>query len=177
MKFNKTKTHGYTLIELMMVVVIISLIASITAPRFDILLTKAYQSKSKGNLGNLRSALNLYYADLESHWPLMEYPEGDSFYSNDHISLSTILAPKYISVIPTPKFNDHTNQYNGRPINYDDAADTLMSLTPPKDVYIIWGPADYTFLLNSPFGYDNKTGLLYYSNGNYDTVGNYFYTW
>ena len=94
------------------------------------------------------------------------------------LSLSTILAPTYIAAIPVPKLLDRVGSYNNLPgVPYDESTASLMALTPPKDVIIVLGPADYTDSLMSPYAYDNTTGLVYYPNGNYDVGGNYFYNW
>jgi len=168
---------GYTLIELAIVIVLITTLASIILPKFDMVLQRAYQSKAKGNLGQLRSAINLYYSDHEGNYPLAGYPEGDSFYTADGLSLTTVLVPNYIDHVPVPKLVDRQTEFNGISMPYDDSVDALMKKDPPEDAFIVWGPADYTPLLNSPYAYDNKTGQIYYPNGNYDTTGNYFYNW
>jgi prepilin-type N-terminal cleavage/methylation domain-containing protein len=181
MKMKKTTIHhnncGYTLIELCIVIVLITVLGSIMVPKFDQVMQKAYQSKARGNLGQLRSAMGLYYSDHEGTWPLSEYPEGDTFYTNDGLSLTSVLVPKYIDTIPTPKLLDRQGEFNGISGSFDNEANAMMQKDPPQDVFIVWGPADYTPLLNSPYAYDNRQGQIYYPNGNYDTGGNYFYMW
>jgi len=175
-KIKKTQ-NGYTLIELTLVVVILGLLASIVSPKLDQILQRAYQSKAKGNLGNLRGALAMYYSDHEGQWPLTGYPQGDTHYTSDNLSLSGILVPQYTTLVPTPKLLDRVGNYNGLSVSFDDAAVGHMTMNPPKDVFIVWGPADYTPLLDSPYAYDNNTGLIYYPNGNYDLSNEYFYNW
>jgi prepilin-type N-terminal cleavage/methylation domain-containing protein len=175
-RFKKTAS-GFTLIELMMVVTIVGLLASIATPKFALVFTKAHQAKSKGNLGSVRSAISMYQSANEGVLPLHGYAEGDSYYTDLGVSLSSILAPTYIPVIPTPKFYDGVWGFNGTGLQFDSAAENLMQMNPPKDIYIIWGDPDFTPLLVSPYAYDSRTGLLYYPNGNVDTTNHYFYTW
>lgn len=177
MRKQSKQPFGYTLIELMMVITIITLLASIFMPRFGYLTQKAYQSKAKGNLGSIRSALALYYSEQEGVWPFKGYPPGLTHYTSDGLSFSRILVPKYMSSIPVPKLNDNMSTFNGLSGTYDQSAINHMALTPPNDVYIILGPQDYTPLLDSPYAYDNLTGVVYYPNGNYDSYGHYFYEW
>ncbi len=60
---------GFTLIELMIVVAIIGILAAIAIPRFASLIRKANEGSSKGSLGSIRSALSIYYGDMEGQYP------------------------------------------------------------------------------------------------------------
>lgn len=60
---------GFTLVELMIVVAIIGTLSAVAAPKFGSLLSKAHEGASKGSLGMIRSALLIYYADMEGQYP------------------------------------------------------------------------------------------------------------
>lgn len=161
----------------MIVVAILSILASVIFPRFDLVLQRAHQSKTRSGLGSLRTAISLYYTNMEGVYPLSRYSEGNTHYSADGLSLTTVLQAQ-IEHIFIPKLDDHIVGFNGfASLQYDQEASNLMKLSPPNDVYIYWGQQDYTPLLNSPFAYDNKTGTVYIANGNYDLSGKSFYTW
>lgn len=81
------RRNGFTLIELMIVVAIIGILSAVALPRFADLLRKSRDGATRGNLGTLRSAINVYYADMEGVYP------------TDMASL----VPKYMKEIPSAK--------------------------------------------------------------------------
>ena len=66
---RKILRRGFTLIELMIVVAIIGILAAIAIPKFAELIRKSSEGASKGNLGALRSAMSIYYGDMEGAYP------------------------------------------------------------------------------------------------------------
>src|SRR5271155_2367676 len=64
-----SRASGFTLIELMIVVAIIGILAAIAIPKFADLVRKSGEGASKGNLSALRSALSIYYGDMEGQYP------------------------------------------------------------------------------------------------------------
>jgi type IV pilus assembly protein PilA len=75
---KKTLKNGFTLVELMIVVAIITILSSITAPKFGKQIQKAKDAKALSLVGNWRSASTLYYTDntgeyAENFGELAEY--------------------------------------------------------------------------------------------------------
>lgn len=96
--------RAFTLIELMIVVSIIGILASIAVPKFSDLVRKSREGATKGNLGGLRSALSIYYGDMEGVFP------SGTWQSNSAVLSS--LVPKYIQAIPlayAPDFHTATS--------------------------------------------------------------------
>ncbi|MEK7859044.1 MAG: prepilin-type N-terminal cleavage/methylation domain-containing protein [Elusimicrobiota bacterium] len=92
------RKRGFTLIELMIVVAIIGILAAIAIPKFADLIRKSSEGACKGNLGSLRSALSIYYADMEGQYP------GDP--------RSMTVNGKYLTAIPkvkTPNYHAETS--------------------------------------------------------------------
>ena len=109
----RKSSAGFTLIELMIVVAIIGILAAIAIPKFAELIRKSAEGASKGNLGALRSALSIYYGDMEGQYPTA-------------ISGLTI-AGKYIAAIPrakTPNYHSDTSTEVDGSVAVDDAVNT-----------------------------------------------------
>ena len=64
------KSKGFTLIELMIVVAIIGILSAIAIPKFADLIRKSNEGATKGNLGAIRSAISIYYGELEGWFPV-----------------------------------------------------------------------------------------------------------
>jgi len=66
---RKKSTAGFTLVELMVVTAIIGILATIALPHFTMLVAKSHEATTKGNIGVLRTAINLYYIDTQGLMP------------------------------------------------------------------------------------------------------------
>ena len=64
---NRKKSAGFTLIELMIVVVIIGILAALAIPRFMRVASKAKQSEAKGLLKQVYSMQHAYFAQNDSY--------------------------------------------------------------------------------------------------------------
>lgn len=62
------KKMGFTLIELVMIIVILGILAAVAIPKFFDLQSDANQAAEKGVLGGVRSGIHTYYAKYKN-WP------------------------------------------------------------------------------------------------------------
>jgi prepilin-type N-terminal cleavage/methylation domain-containing protein len=97
----KLFNRGFTLIELMLVVAILSMLAAIAIPKFANMVIKAKEAAVRGKLGTLRSGVSIYYADNEGRFP--------NFGSNNNI-----LANKYLDEVPSISIPTQPSHVEGR---------------------------------------------------------------
>jgi prepilin-type N-terminal cleavage/methylation domain-containing protein len=66
---RRRSKFGFTLIELMITVTIIGILAMVAIPKFADMSRRAREAQTKGSLGTIRSALTIYYSDMEGLYP------------------------------------------------------------------------------------------------------------
>ena len=64
-------SRGFTFVEMLIVVAIIGILATIALPSFQHAVTKAKEAALKENLFILRDVIDQYYADLERYPPTL----------------------------------------------------------------------------------------------------------
>ncbi|MBI4868607.1 MAG: type II secretion system protein [Candidatus Wallbacteria bacterium] len=66
---GKRYGFGFTLVEILMVVVILSVLATVIIPRFTGYVDRGVEASTKSNLQTLRSSVQTYYAMHNNTWP------------------------------------------------------------------------------------------------------------
>ena len=73
----KTNNKGFTLIELIMVIVILGILAAVVVPKFFSFTTQAHNKNKQAVIGAVRSGLNLYAASELVNNGTRHFPASD----------------------------------------------------------------------------------------------------
>jgi len=120
-----------TLIELMIVAAIIGVLAGIAIPKFAQMIRKSQEAATLGQLGGVRSALTIYYADNEGRYP--QVPLG---FNTTALQAVLTNQGKYLALWPplhVPTYHDITNTVDT--VNSDDFA-SIDPLCDGEYVYV-----------------------------------------
>jgi prepilin-type N-terminal cleavage/methylation domain-containing protein len=97
MGLNEMK-RGFTLNELMIVVVVVGILLVIVLPQLTKVLDRARESATKTNLSSFKTAIATYYGDEEV------WPNGDKLGNGDGVltepEMAAALVPDYLETIP-----------------------------------------------------------------------------
>ncbi|MBU4590295.1 MAG: prepilin-type N-terminal cleavage/methylation domain-containing protein [Candidatus Omnitrophica bacterium] len=63
------KRHGFTLVEVLIVVIIIGILAAIGIPQFAASIEKAKGGEARAGLGHIQTAEKIYFAEKELYTP------------------------------------------------------------------------------------------------------------
>jgi len=107
MKINKIYTAGFSLIELLISIAIITMIASVVLASFEVAKGKAQDAQRITELNQLKNAIELYHVD-HGHYPRQR--EGANGKIGEGSGLDTLLRP-YMTVIPTDPAGPGHPQY------------------------------------------------------------------
>lgn len=100
-RLGRKKEHGFTLIELMIVVAIIGILAALALPKFASLVEKSREAATKGSINSLMSAVSIYYGDREGVYPSILDTTGGYMFS------------RYMDTIPPVKATHSGIDANG----------------------------------------------------------------
>ncbi|MFN2421643.1 MAG: type IV pilin protein [Gemmatimonadota bacterium] len=79
---NANPSRGFTLVELLIVVVVIGILAMIAIPRFASTKGKGYDAAAKTDLRNAMTAQEAYYADYQTYASDDDLLKGGGYFRN-----------------------------------------------------------------------------------------------
>ncbi len=70
--------QGFTLIELVIIIVVLGILAAVAIPKYQDITAEAKASAAKGALGSMRSGISIYYANAAVKTGTATWPPIDS---------------------------------------------------------------------------------------------------
>lgn len=141
------KTHGFTLMELLISVSIIAILIAISIASYTTINKQSRDTKRKSDIEQLRSALEMYRANNGY------YPNTGTGSWVDASTLSTVLDTSYILAIPvdpksstTPYMYMATNVSNG--LYYAYCISAMLESENPTDSCTVY--STYNFGIKNP---------------------------
>lgn len=92
MYFNKRNKKGFTLIELVMIIVILGILAAVAVPQFFDLSSDAKAAAEKGVVGAVRSGIMTYYAKNQAYPSSLDSVTAPQACDTANACFTTILA-------------------------------------------------------------------------------------
>ena len=116
--------RGFTLIELVMIIVILGILAAVAVPKYYSLVSDANTAAEKGVVGGVRAGIHTYYAQNKS-WPTTLDSATDGAATESNAFFDTVLAQGGI----TDNWSKASTVYTGPASNaytYDNSDGSFM---------------------------------------------------
>lgn len=99
------REKGFTLVELMVVIIILAILTGIAIPSYLALRSRARESATRSEMANIGTALELYMADLE------EYPDAADWATAGTGAADLIETAGYMTNVPDDDSWDNVYDY------------------------------------------------------------------
>jgi type IV pilus assembly protein PilA len=99
---KKLNERGFTLIELVIIIVILGILAAVAIPKYKDITAKAKESAARAALGGLRSGITIWYANQAVNTGTASWPAIDSLRTSGAVMEQSIPKNPYQSDASAP---------------------------------------------------------------------------
>jgi prepilin-type N-terminal cleavage/methylation domain-containing protein len=93
---SRIRSHsGFTLIELIIIIVVLGILAAVAIPKYQDITNEAKAAACKGALGNMRSGVSIYYANQIVKTGTPTWPPIDSLRTVGTVIIQSLPANPY----------------------------------------------------------------------------------
>jgi MSHA pilin protein MshA len=96
------KQEGFTLIELVIIIVVLGILAAVAIPKYQDITSEAKASSAKGALGSLRSGISIYYANAAVKTGTATWPPIDSLRNVGTVMIQSMPANPFQTATSAP---------------------------------------------------------------------------
>ncbi len=104
MEVNRHKKQGgFTLIELIMVIVILGILSTVLVPRYFNFAEDAHKASVDAYIGSFKSSLYMYASDQILETGVRSYPDADEFENTGGLQMGIVFdeIPNFWSIVPS----------------------------------------------------------------------------
>ncbi|MFH1687138.1 MAG: prepilin-type N-terminal cleavage/methylation domain-containing protein [bacterium] len=95
-----SNNRGFTLIELVIIIVILGVLAAVAIPKYQSLSVEAKEAAARASLGGIRSGITIYYANTAVKTGTATWPPADSLRTAGVVMEQSIPENPYCTVYP-----------------------------------------------------------------------------
>lgn len=107
--------RGFTLVEILIVVVILGILAAIVVPQFTQASTEAKENSLRSNLQSIRSQIELYKVQHNDVPPTLGNFEAQMIYTSDYTGLTTGTKVRDMNAVPPAQFGPYLERIPPNP--------------------------------------------------------------
>ena len=104
MRLNKNQ-GGFTLIEVVIIIVILGILAAVAIPKYQDLTGEAKEASARSSLGAMRSAITIYYATKAVKTGTATWPPWDSLVTSGVVLEQSLPKNPYVTALGDSVFS------------------------------------------------------------------------
>lgn len=102
MRFPSLNQKGFTLVELVIIIVILGILAAVAIPKYQDITTEAKEAAARASLGSIRSGITIFYANQAVKTGTAIWPLQNQLETSGTVMEQTLPKNPYQAVVNAP---------------------------------------------------------------------------